>query len=74
MRTVHIAWDNPKTREDDEVEAMLRRAAGRLGLICPPTALAEPHRDALAPLQARGEPLRFVPYHQGARCSGLRLL
>src|SRR5215204_407019 len=36
--------------------------------------MAEPHRDALAPLQARGDPLRAVPYGQGAHCGGLRLL
>ncbi len=30
---VNIVWDNPNTREDDEVEAVLRAAAGRLILL-----------------------------------------
>ena len=38
--TVYVAWDNASTHEDDEVEAVLRGAAGRLVLLCtcPPTA------------------------------------
>src|SRR3712207_4471258 len=35
--TVHVAWDNAGTREDDEVEAVLRGAAGRLVLLYLPT-------------------------------------
>jgi hypothetical protein len=72
-----VAWDNSNTHEDDEVEAVVRAAAGQLILLYLPTysqSLVEPHRDALAPLQARGDPLRTVPYHQGARCGGPRLL
>lgn len=30
---VNIVWDNPNTREDDEVEAVLRAAAGHLILL-----------------------------------------
>src|SRR3982750_59587 len=36
--------------------------------------LVEPHRDALAPLQARGDPLRAFPDHQIACWSSLRFL
>jgi DDE superfamily endonuclease/Winged helix-turn helix len=35
--TVHVAWDNASTHEDDEVEAVLRGAAGRLVLLYLPT-------------------------------------
>ena len=35
--TVHVAWDNAITHEDDEVEAVVRGAAGRLVLLYLPT-------------------------------------
>ena len=35
--TVYVAWDNASTHEDDEVEAVLRGAAGRLILLYLPT-------------------------------------
>jgi putative transposase len=35
--TVYVAWDNASTPEDDEVEAVLRGAAGRLVLLYLPT-------------------------------------
>lgn len=35
--TVYVAWDNATTHEDDEVEAVLRAAAGRLVLLYLPT-------------------------------------
>jgi putative transposase len=35
--TVYVAWDNPSTHEDDEVEAVVRAAAGRLILLYLPT-------------------------------------
>jgi putative transposase len=35
--TVHVAWDNASTHEDQEVEAVLRGAAGRLVLLHLPT-------------------------------------
>jgi antitoxin component of MazEF toxin-antitoxin module len=30
---IHVAWDNSNTHEDEEVEAVLRGAAGRLVLL-----------------------------------------
>lgn len=35
--TVYIAWDNASTHQDDEVEAVVRSAAGRLVLLYLPT-------------------------------------
>jgi putative transposase len=35
--TVYVAWDNASTHEDDEVEAVVRSAAGRLVLLYLPT-------------------------------------
>lgn len=35
--TVYVAWDNSTTHEDDEVEAVVRGAAGRLVLLYLPT-------------------------------------
>jgi transposase len=35
--TVYVAWDNANTHEDDEIEAVLRGAAGRLVLLYLPT-------------------------------------
>jgi putative transposase len=35
--TVYVAWDNADTHQDDEVEAVVRAAAGRLGLLYLPT-------------------------------------
>jgi len=35
--TVYVAWDNSATHEDDEVEAVVRGAAGRLILLYLPT-------------------------------------
>lgn len=35
--TVYVAWDNANTHEDDEVEAVVRAAAGRLVLLYLPT-------------------------------------
>jgi putative transposase len=35
--TVYVAWDNSSTHEDDEVEAVVRGAAGRLVLLYLPT-------------------------------------
>jgi putative transposase len=36
-QTVYIAWDNVNTHEDEEVEAVVRGAAGRLVLLSLPT-------------------------------------
>jgi putative transposase len=35
--TLYVAWDNSNTHEDDEVEAVLRAACGRLILLYLPT-------------------------------------
>jgi transposase len=35
--TVYVAWDNAHTHEDDEIEAVVRGAAGRLVLLYLPT-------------------------------------
>ncbi|MDQ3539989.1 MAG: transposase, partial [Chloroflexota bacterium] len=35
--TIHVAWDNATTHEDDEVKAVVRGAAGRLVLLYLPT-------------------------------------
>jgi len=35
--TIYVAWDNANTHEDDEVEAIVRAAAGRLVLLYLPT-------------------------------------
>ena len=35
--TIYVAWDNANTHEDDEVEAVLRAACGRLVLLYLPT-------------------------------------
>jgi putative transposase len=35
--TIFVAWDNASTHEDDEVEAVMRAAAGRLVLLYLPT-------------------------------------
>jgi putative transposase len=35
--TVYVAWDNASTPQDDEIEAVLRGAAGRLVLLSLPT-------------------------------------
>lgn len=35
--TVYVAWDNSNTHEDDEIEEVLRAAAGRLVLLYLPT-------------------------------------
>ena len=40
--TVYVAWDNASTHEDDEVDAVVRGAAGRLVL------LLSPHLQSLA--------------------------
>lgn len=35
--TIYVAWDNANTHQDDEVEAIVRGAAGRLVLLYLPT-------------------------------------
>ena len=43
--TIYVAWDNASMHEDDEVEAVVRAAAGRLVLLYLPTysRLSQPH-------------------------------
>jgi transposase len=36
-KIVYVAWDNASTHEDDEIEAVVRAAAGRLVLLYLPT-------------------------------------
>jgi putative transposase len=36
-QTIYVAWDNGNTHQDDEVEAVVRGAAGRLILLYLPT-------------------------------------
>ena len=36
-KTVYVAWDDASTHEDDEIEAVVRGAAGRLVLLYLPT-------------------------------------
>lgn len=36
-QTIYVAWDNVNTHQDDEVEALVRAAAGRLILMYLPT-------------------------------------
>jgi len=55
--TVHVAWDNATTHEDDEVDAVVRGAAGRLVLLYLPTYSPWLNPDALASLPQRGDPL-----------------
>jgi putative transposase len=35
--TIYVAWDNASTHQDDEIEAVVRSAAGRLVLLYLPT-------------------------------------
>jgi putative transposase len=37
QETIYVAWDNVNTHQDDEVEAVVRAAAGRLVLMYLPT-------------------------------------
>jgi len=46
--TIYVAWDNADTHQDDEVEAVVRAAAGRLVLLYLPT-----YSPWLNPIEAR---------------------
>jgi putative transposase len=37
QETIYVAWDNASTHQDEEIEAVVRRAAGRLILLYLPT-------------------------------------
>ena len=56
--TVYVAWDNVNTHEDEDVEAVVRGAAGRLVLLSLPTD--SPGRN---PLEMRGRPWRREVIH-----------
>jgi hypothetical protein len=61
--TIYVAWDNACTHEDDEVEMVVRAAAGRLVLLYLPTysPWLNPIEMRLSPLSSRGHPLRTLP-------------
>jgi len=56
--TIYIAWDNADTHFDDDVEAVVRAAAGRLGLIYLPT-----YSPWLTPIELRWRPFRREVTH-----------
>ncbi len=58
--TVYVAWDNATTHFDEEVEAVVRGAAGRLVLLYLLQSMVEPDRDALASFSAGGNALRTL--------------
>lgn len=57
--TIYVAWDNANTHEDDEVEAVVRDAAGRLVLLYLPTysPWLNPIEMRLPAFSSRGHPL-----------------
>jgi hypothetical protein len=57
---IYLAWDNANTHQDDEVEAGVRGAAGRLVLLTDLQPVAKPNRNALVSLPSSGHPLRAV--------------
>ena len=61
--TIYVAWDNADTHEDDEVEMVVRAAAGRLVLLYLPTysPWLNPIEMRLPPFPSRGHPLRTLP-------------
>jgi len=56
--TIYVAWDNADTHEDDEVEAVLRAAAGRLVLLYLPT-----YSPWLNPIEMLWRPFRREVTH-----------
>jgi putative transposase len=56
--TVYVAWDNASTHQDDEIEALLRAAAGRLVLLYLPT-----YSPWLNPIEMLWRHLRRVVTH-----------
>ena len=60
--TIYVAWDNADTHEDDEGEAVVRAAAGRLVLLYLPTysRLSQSHRTVVAAFSARSHALRVL--------------
>src|SRR5512147_2999328 len=74
--TVYVAWDNANTHGEDEVEGGAARGRRSPGAALPATysPLAQPDRDALAPLPARGHALRAVRQRRCAHCRHPSLL
>jgi putative transposase len=74
--TIYVAWDNAGTHEDDEVESVLRAAAGRLVLLYLPTysPWLNPIEMRLSPVSPRGDAQRTLPDGQGSPRSRPRLL
>jgi transposase len=56
--TIYMAWDNVNTHEDDEVEAVVRGAAGRLVLLYLPT-----YSPLLNPIEMRWRHFRREVTH-----------
>ena len=56
--TIYVAWDNADTHQDDEVEAVVRAAAGRLVLLYLPT-----YSPWLNPIEMLGRHLRREVTH-----------
>ena len=57
--TIYVAWDNACTHEDDEVEMVVRAAAGRLVLLYLTSLefLVEPDRDASSAISVARSPI-----------------
>lgn len=60
--TIYVAWSNADTHEDDEVEEVVRAAAGRLVLLYLPTysPWLNPIEMRLPPFSPGSHPLRVV--------------
>ena len=60
--TVYVAWENATTHEDDDVEAVVRSAAGRLVLLYLPTysPWLNPIRNAVAAFSPGSDPWRTL--------------
>jgi transposase len=56
--TIEVAWDHAATQADDEVEAVVRAAAGRLGLLYWPT-----YSPWLNPIERLWRPCRRAVTH-----------
>ena len=74
--TVYVAWDNASTHEDDEVDDVVRAAAGRLVLLYLPTysPWLNPIEMLWAAFPTRGDTLRAVRERQSPAHGRRRLL
>ena len=48
QETIDVAWDNAITHQDEEVEVVVRAAAGRLVVSANLQSVAQSHRNAVA--------------------------